>query len=698
MNIVSKMNLKTRAILVTAGILMLTLAFNTFMIVYPATNRYKEVLIERTTTLVDEIKKEIDKALGFGLPLNSLGGMGDRLREMAAKDSDIDHAMVMDLHGRVLYSSDPTDENKILDDEASKHALAATAPEFMSYSDSSGRHYEKVVPILTTEGTHKIGVFRLALKTAAINRQVRSLLLWSLAAAVASFSAAIALVYLFVTKGITGPLRDLSQSASRMAAGDLSKEIAIGGRTEIDALGGDINAISANLRDMLGRVLQTSTGLGEAMTLITSATQKMSRGAKVQQESTEQTVMTVDEINASIRGVAENAEVMSNGAVSASSSVAEMAASIEEVASNAGTLSAAADDTASSIEQMLASIRQVSDNIETLSSTAEQTSSLATELNAAVKEVEERAVESARLAEKVSVEASERGMAAVAEAISGMENIKKTVEAAADVINRLGKRSQEIGQILKVIDEVTDQTGLLALNAAILAAQAGEHGKGFAVVAEEIKDLAERTAASTQEIANLIAAVQEETAEGVTAMEKGIKAVESGAGLVLVTRDVLEQVTDSFRRSTDMARAIERTTAEQSKGVQQITEASVNIADQIDQISRAMQEQQKGSEQIGRAAEKMRDITRQVKSATQEQTTGSKQIAHVMESVTTQAAQIARSTSEQRQGAQQINDAVSRIQKITQDSVDLSIEMDMAVQTLRQRADALHAELGKFKF
>jgi methyl-accepting chemotaxis protein len=319
-------------------------------------------------------------------------------------------------------------------------------------------------------------------------------------------------------------------------------------------------------------------------------------------------------------------------------------------------------------------------------------------MSSAVKEVEQRAVESARLAEKVSLEASERGMTAAAEAIRGMQNIKESVEATAAVVNRLGKRSQEIGQILKVIDEVTDQTSLLALNAAILAAQAGEHGKGFAVVAEEIKDLAERTAASTQEISSLIASVQEETAESVQAMGKGLKAVEAGVSLVNVTSDVLQQVTGSSQQSSEMARAIEKTTAEQAKGVSQITETSISVAGQVEQIAEALQEQRKGSERIAKAAERMRDITRQVKSATQEQTTGSRQIANAIESVTTQASQVARSTSEQSLGAQQISDAVSRIQKITQDTVDVSIEMDMAVQALKAKADALQSELDGFRF
>ena len=102
--------------------------------------------------------------------------------------------------------------------------------------------------------------------------------------------------------------------------------------------------------------------------------------------------------------------------------------------------------------------------------------------------------------------------------MEGMKNIKSSVEKTNDFVKKLGVRSDEIGKILNVIDDITDQTTLLALNAAILAAQAGEHGKGFSVVAEEIKDLAERTAFSTQEIGSLIQSVQEEVKGTVQAM------------------------------------------------------------------------------------------------------------------------------------------------------------------------------------
>ena len=102
---------------------------------------------------------------------------------------------------------------------------------------------------------------------------------------------------------------------------------------------------------------------------------------------------------------------------------------------------------------------------------------------------------------------------AIEKTILRMNNIREAVEVSARVINKLGERSEHIGKILTVIDEVTKQTNLFALNAAILAAQAGEQGKGFAVVAGEIKNLADRTASSTKEIAQLITSVQTEAKE-----------------------------------------------------------------------------------------------------------------------------------------------------------------------------------------
>ncbi len=689
--------LKTRALYATAGVLLLVLGVNTAINSYSATSKYREALIARTVAVAEGFTKDINRAVEFGLPLSELTDMGDKLRRRIEQDHDIAYALVMDMDGRILYASDRTAEGVVREDGTTARALSATEPMTQLHTDAEGEYYESVLPLMNLE-RKQTGVFRIGLKAEAVSRQTRSLLFLSLVVGMVSFIAATAFVYLFMEKGIAGPIRALSQTAARMAGGDLSREIGgVKGHGEITAMGKAINIMSLNLRDMIGRLQQTGASLGEATNAIGIATQKISRDAQVQQGATEQSAMTVEEMTTSIRGVAENAEVMSTSATDASSAVTEMVASIEEVARNAGVLASSAEETAVFIEQMIASIKQVSENTETLSASAEETSASITEMSTSVKEVEQRAVESARLAEHVSSRVSEQGLAAAEEAIRGMDNIKEAVEAGARVVNRLGNRSQEIGQILKVIDEVTDQTGLLALNAAILASQAGEKGKGFAVIAEEIKDLAERTAASTQEIESLISAVREETAQSVKAMGKGLKAVESGTDLVQVTREVLQQVAESSRQSSDMARAIERTTTEQARGLTQVNEAAVNISHQIEHISRAMQEQRRRSDQIMTATEKMRSITRRVSDATQEQTMGSRQIAQSVESVTAQAGQIARSTFEQHQGAKHISKAVADIQQITQENVDLSVELEIAMQSLRERAFALQEELAKFK-
>ena len=696
MKIFASLNLKTRAMLVTAAGLALVLVINLLVTVSVGTSTHRETLLARAFALTEGMRKELNIALTTGLPLQSLEDLGARLRGLADEDQDLAGLLIMDDNGKALYSSNQGQEGMVLDDAPSRKALAASAPEVQYYADSSGGRYEKIVPLIGSDGK-KVGVLRIAVKEAALSRETNRLLLRTLLVGVVSFALAMGFVYYFTYRRFK-PIQEMVKTAGRMAAGDLSAAVEVKGRSELDKIGSALNTMSLSLKEMLRKIRATSTGLGGAMHLVGGAARKMSHGAQAQQEASDQTATVVSQMVASIKSVAENAAEMSNAASNASSSAYEVASSNEEVARNTGALAASVEETASSIGEMIASIKQVSENTDAVAASAEQTSSSITQMSASVKEVEQRALESARLAEKVSEDASGRGMAAAAEAIKGMQNIKQTVEATAAVVNRLGNRSQEIGQILKVIDEVTDQTGLLALNAAILAAQAGERGKGFAVVAEEIKDLAERTASSTQEIAAVIASVREETAQSVQAIGRGLKAVETGVSLVQVTDDVLRQVADSSRRSADMARAIERTTAEQAKGVAQITDTSINIAGQIEQIARALQEQRSNSERIAQAAEQMRENTRQVKNATQEQTTGSRQIADAVESVTVQAARVAHATSEQNTGMQQIIEAISRIQMITQDTVDVSVEMEMAVEAIKEKAAALQLELDGFKF
>ena len=589
----------------------------------------------------------------------------------SARDPDVAYAIIKDMKGNPLthQKEKPTNKDGILEFSA----------KIMQNND-------------------QIGIVTLWYSTQQINKALRESQMILIGLSVGMMAVISLVVFLLFRVIALRPIESLHATITRVASGDLSRTMDVMTNDEIGELGRATNTMVEDLKHLITNVHQTAKQTAESAEQIATGSRHVQEGANATSQAIAQTASTVVEMVASFKGVAENAGKMSHVATDASSSATEMASSIEEVSRNSGALAAAVEDTALSIEEMIASIKQVSENTDTLSASAEQTSSSITEMSSAVKEVEQRAVESARLAERVSLDASERGMTAATEAIRGMQNIKETVEATAAVVNRLEKRSQEIGQILKVIDEVTDQTSLLALNAAILAAQAGEHGKGFAVVAEEIKDLAERTAASTQEIIGLIASVREETAESVQAMGRGLKAVESGVALVNVTSEVLEQVAKSSRQSADMARAIEKTTAEQAKGVAQITETSVSIAGQLEQIAGALQEQRKGSERIVQAAERMRDITRQVRTATQEQTTGSRHIANAVESVTVQAAQVARSTSEQDVGAQQISEAISRIQKITQDTTKVTIEMDLAVKSLKQKAEELQAELKGFKF
>ena len=210
-------------------------------------------------------------------------------------------------------------------------------------------------------------------------------------------------------------------------------------------------------------------------------------------------------------------------------------------------------------------------------------------------------------------QAAQNGAVVVDTTVAVMGQIAAKVQESARTVESLGARSDQIGEIIGTIEDIADQTNLLALNAAIEAARAGEQGRGFAVVADEVRALAERTTRATREIGEMIKAIQKETREAVTVMEQGVHQVEAGtieaarSGEAL--RDILAQVNDVAMQVNQIATAAEEqtaTTGDISRNIMQITEV-------VQQTSQGAQESATAAVQLNGNAEDLQRLVRQFK-------------------------------------------------------------------------------------
>jgi methyl-accepting chemotaxis protein len=177
-----------------------------------------------------------------------------------------------------------------------------------------------------------------------------------------------------------------------------------------------------------------------------------------------------------------------------------------------------------------------------------------------------------------------------------MRSIAESVSSTAKKVDELGQSSDQIGRIIGVIDDIADQTNLLALNAAIEAARAGEQGRGFAVVADEVRKLAERTTKATKEIAEMMRTVQEETKVAVAAMEQGTKQVEEGVTTTSRAGDSLKQIIHMSEQVGEMITHIATAATEQSSATEEIN-------NNMDQIAKLVKESVAGANESAKACQ-----------------------------------------------------------------------------------------------
>jgi len=546
-------------------------------------------------------------------------------------------------------------------------------------------------------GATRLGVVTMGLSRAGVRKDALRIILVLAGTGVLIYGGLGLMIYVMVRRMIVAPTTEALAVASSIAAGDLSQSVRVRTMDEIGMLGRGLNLMISGLKGMIDNVREAARKTESVWAEVQTISTEITSGSKAQAESVEEAASSVNEMHFSLKEIAGNVDDLYKTSEQTSSSVIEMAASVSEVARTMTELSSAIEDTATAITQLSAAVRQIADNVEVLSTAADETAASATEISASVKEVESNARESAALAEAVSADAEQLGMRSIEKTIEGMNRIEATARRSADVVNRLGERAENIGSILTVIEDITDQTALLALNAAILAAQAGEHGKGFAVVAAEIRELANRTASSTKEIGKLITSVQEESREAVGVMREEVGMVEEGVRLSRDTREALSKILERADLSRDMSRSINKAATEQARGIKQVSEAVGKITDMTHQIALAANEQKLGSEQITRASEKMRELTRFVKTSTDEQATGSRAITASVENMSAKIGMVNRAAGEVQTGSDLIVKAIDRIKGIAHANAEQAAGLNSAMDVMFKQSATLKKEIEKFR-
>ncbi len=682
-----RMGLRTKfvaAFALQAIVIALLLAILQYLLV-------RRAMIDLTIQQGSAIAETIEATAGYYV----IFGLTDDLKKIAndlKKNPSVQYAEFLDANGKVLAATDsvqaPGLAGRVLERErgtaiTNQGLHIYTLPFFETEADK------------TKPGAKAKGWFRLLMNEKSAETAIASMIRWNAGTTALVLLAAIVLSWL-ASRLIVKPILALVDTAGQIAKGDLTQRAGVGTNDEIGVLAGAFNDMTANLERTVKSLVQSQTQLKDVVETVETRSQLVINRVDEQRAVIDETYNSIDQLNGGVRKITDNVEALSASSEETSSSMLEMVASMEEVSRHTDTLFTSVEDTASATHQMVSSINEVDQNVVYLTSFVTDTSSSMVEMSASIAQVETNAARSYDLAIAVS-DAAESGMKAVRETIEGMEQIRKSVVEANTVVSRLGERSVAIGKILNVIEDVAEQTNLLALNAAILAAQAGEYGKGFSVVAAEIRDLSERTASSTRDIANLIRSVQEEVENALKAMSSGSNLVENGVQLSHEAGKALNNILVSAAKASSMGKEIAGATREQAKGSETVTRAVDRLQSMVGQINSATRQQAQGSDHILKAVESMREVTKYVRQAMVEQKSGSGMISAAAERMIEMIHEIFQVAANQASESEKIVATMQQVRAIADNNRSAAGDMSAAITLLNDAIRGFDDEVRKFR-
>lgn len=403
-------------------------------------------------------------------------------------------------------------------------------------------------------------------------------------------------------------LNHIAQVAGNIANGDLTQPLLF--RSHHDALGSVVQRMTEQLRTLITRIKESAvqiTSTGKTISELTTQNVELVQNVN---QSMEQVTATMHQMDASVEEVSHNMDTLSSSVEETSTAVSQMTSVVTHISRQTSQLSAQTHKTIASLNQTLQSLAHIVENTDTSTSLARET-----------------------------MQDAQEGQQAVAQVMSSMETIQHTVMTAVEAITRFARQSQEIDTILEVIQGITEQTSLLALNASIIAAQAGVHGRGFAVVADEIRNLAEGVRHSTTDIASIVTLLRKETQQIVETIHIGVDNVDQGLKHTHHATETLCKIINSAERSSSVITTMTDSLHELKHVSQAVSMDIEQVNTMTADISSATDEHQASTRQIHQAIAHINDMTLQIQRAAAEQLSGVHQVLQAAHNVTIQIEQ-----------------------------------------------------------